>query len=143
MLARVIEILADRFKVSINDTYENIFVKSRGKVKRDRYIKVGDLVTLSKVDNEYLIENIEPRKNDYIRPPVSNIDYMFIVVAAGNPKPDFLLLDKQIITTEYNKCEPIIVVNKVDLEGSEEIAEYIETTYGSLGYKVIRTTTVN
>lgn len=143
MLARVIEILADKYKVSINDTCETIFVKSRGKVKKDRYIKVGDLVNLSKIANEYVIESIESRKNDYIRPPVSNIDYMFIVIAAGSPKPDFLLLDKQLITTEYNNCKPILVVNKTDLEGSEEIIEYVQKTYSNIGYKVIRTNTVN
>jgi len=44
MLARVLEVLSDRYKVSINDTYENVFVRSRGKVKKNGYIKVGDLV---------------------------------------------------------------------------------------------------
>ena len=143
MLARVIEILADRYKVCTCDTCENVFVKSRGKVKKDKYIKVGDLVKLSKADNEYVIESIEPRKNDYIRPSVANIDYMFIVIAAGSPKPDFLLLDKQIMTAEHNKCEPIIVVNKTDLEGSEEITEYIQNVYSNIGYKVIFTNTIN
>lgn len=143
MLARVIEILADRYKVSISETYETVFVKSRGKVKKDRYIKVGDLVNLSNIDSEYIIESIETRKNDYIRPPVSNMDYMFIVIAAGSPKPDFLLLDKQIITTEYNKCEPIIVVNKIDLEGANEIIDYVKDTYSKLGYKIICTSTLN
>lgn len=143
MLARVIEILANRYKVSINETYETVFVKSRGKVKKDRYIKVGDLVNLSNVDNEYIIESIEERTNDYIRPPVSNIDYMFIVIAAGSPKPDFLLLDKQIITTEYNKCEPIIVINKTDLDEADEIVNYVKDTYSKLGYKVICTSAIN
>jgi len=143
MLARVIEVLADRYKVSIIDTNENIFVKSRGKVKKDGYIKVGDIVKLSKQDAEHIIEKIENRKNDYIRPPVSNIDYMFVVIAAGNPKPDFLLLDKQLITTENNNCKPIIVVNKTDLEDAEKICSYVENTYGKLGYNVILTNTIN
>ena len=143
MLARVIEILADRYKVSVSNTYEIVYVKSRGKVKKDRYIKVGDLVNLSNTNNEFIIESIETRKNDYIRPPVSNMDYMFIVIAAGSPKPDFLLLDKQIITTEYNKCKPIIVVNKIDLDEADEIINYVKNTYSKLGYKVIYTSTVN
>lgn len=142
MLARVIEILADRFKVCTADTYENIFVKSRGKVKKDKSIKVGDLVRLSKVDNEFIIESIETRKNDYIRPPVANIDYMFIVIAAGRPKPDFLLLDKQIMTAEYNNCIPVIVVNKSDLEQAEEIIKYVKETYSKIGYNVIVTNTI-
>lgn len=143
MFARVIEVLADRYKVSISDTYDSIFVKSRGKNKKSGYIKVGDLVKLSNVSGEYIIEEVLERKNDYIRPPVANMDYMFIVIAAGSPKPDFLLLDKQIITTEYNKCIPIIVVNKSDLENSSKIIEYVKNTYATIGYKVIVTNTLN
>lgn len=141
MLSRIIEILADRYKVSINDTYETVFVKSRGKVKKEGNIKVGDVVNLSKINDEYIIDGIMERKNDYIRPPVCNMDYIFIVIAAGSPKPDFLLLDKQLITTEYNRCEPIIVVNKTDLENANEIIQYVLNTYSKLGYKVILTNT--
>lgn len=142
MLARVIEILGDRYKVSMVDTSQNVFVKSRGKVKKDKFIKVGDLVNVSKVNEEYVIESITTRKNDYIRPPVANIDYMFVVVAAGSPKPDFLLLDKQIITTEYNKCQPIIVVNKSDLKNADDVINYVSDVYSKAGYKVIITNTL-
>lgn len=143
MLARVIGVLSDRYKVNSLDSHDNIFVKSRGKVKRDGNIKVGDIVTLSKIGTEYIIEKTGNRKNDYIRPPVSNIDYMFIVISAGSPKPDFLLLDKQLITTEYNNCIPIIVVNKTDLDDSQHICQYVQNTYGKLGYKIIFTNTIS
>jgi len=142
MLARVLEVLSDRYKVSINDTYENVFVRSRGKVKKNGYIKVGDLVNLSNVENEYIIDNIEARKNDYIRPPVANMDYILIVIAAGSPKPDFLLLDKQIINAELKNSTPIIVVNKTDLEGANTVIDYVKNTYAKLGYKTIFTNTI-
>ncbi len=142
MLARVVEILLDKYKVNIFDEKKDIFVKSRGKVKNKGRIKVGDIVELSKVSDEYIITNICERKNDYIRPPVSNIDYIFIVIAAGNPKPDFLLLDKQLIMAKYHNSIPIIVVNKTDLKDSNEISKYVLNTYSKLGYKVILTNTV-
>lgn len=143
MLARIVEILLDTYRINIIDTNENIYVKTRGKVKRNSNIKVGDIAEISNVDGEYIITEIKERKNDYIRPPVSNIDYVFIVIAGGIPKPDYLLLDKQIITAIYNNSIPIIVINKMDLDEANDIASYVKNTYGALGYKIILTSTLN
>ena len=143
MLARVIEILLDTYKVNVIDKNENILVKTRGRVKRNSYIKVGDIVEISDAEGEWIITDIHTRKNDYVRPPVTNIDYVFIVIAGGVPKPDYLLLDKQIITGIYNNSLPIIVINKMDLEEAEVISAYVRKVYGKLGYKIILTSTMN
>lgn len=143
MQARVLDILLDRYKLNILDNNKVVLAICRGKLKKKDYIKVGDIVNIQSVDNEYVISDISKRKNDYIRPPVSNIDYMFIVIAAGSPKPDFLLLDKQLITAEYNNTNPVIVVNKTDLSEAEEICNYVINTYSKLGYTVILTNTID
>lgn len=143
MHARVLDILLDRYKLNILNSDEEVLAISRGNVKKKDYIKVGDIVKVENIENEFVITDVEKRKNDYIRPPVSNIDYMFIVIAAGSPKPDFLLLDKQIITAEYSNSVPIIVVNKTDLENADEISSYVLNTYTKLGYTVILTNTKN
>jgi len=142
MLARIVEILLDTYKVNMLNTNEDMFVKTRGKVKRNTSLKVGDIVEISNVDGEYIITNIKVRKNDYVRPPVTNIDYVFIVITGGVPKPDYLLLDKQIIMAVYNNSVPIIVVNKMDLENADEIADYVKNVYEPLGYKIILTSTI-
>lgn len=141
MLARISEILLDTYKVKLFDTSDEMFVKTRGKVKKKDSIKVGDIVEISNVSGEHVITEIKKRKNDYIRPPVTNIDYMFIVIAGGIPKPDYLLLDKQIITAVCNKSVPVIVINKMDLEEADEISRYVRKVYEPLGYKVILTNT--
>ncbi len=143
MHARVLDILLDRYKLNILNSDEEVLAISRGNVKKKDYIKVGDIVKVENIENEFVITDVEKRKNDYIRPPVSNIDYMFIVIAVGSPKPDFLLLDKQIITAEYSNSVPIIVVNKTDLENADEISSYVLNTYTKLGYTVILTNTKN
>lgn len=143
MHARVLDILLDRYKLNILNSDEEVLAISRGNVKKKDYIKVGDIVKVENIENEFVITDVEKRKNDYIRPPVSNIDYMFIVIAGGSPKPDFLLLDKQIITAEYSNSVPIIVVNKTDLENADEISSYVLNTYTKLGYTVILTNTKN
>ena len=38
---------------------------------------------------------ILPRKNSLIRPAVANVDQAFVIFAMENPKPNFMLLDRQ------------------------------------------------
>ena len=54
------------------------------------------------------------------------------------PKPDLLLLDKQLAFAEFLKIEPIIIINKIDLE-KEETVDNVKDIYTSIGYKVIVT----
>ena len=97
---------------------------------------VGDIVEIA----NGVIEKIYPRKNEFERPPIANIDQLIIVLATTNPKPDLMLLDKQIIMAEKNDVEPIICINKIDL--NEDYTSIIET-YENIGYQVITTAAKN
>ena len=97
---------------------------------------VGDVVEIQR----NVIEKIYPRKNEFVRPPIANIDQLIIVLATTNPKPDLMLLDKQIIMAEKNNVEPIVCINKVDLD--VDITSIIET-YQNIGYQVITTAAKN
>ena len=60
----------------------------------------GDRVTISaEEDGTGAIESIEPRKNDLIRPPVANIDQLFIVVSMRDPSPSTLIIDCLLYTS--------------------------------------------
>lgn len=97
---------------------------------------VGDYVEV----NDNVIEKIYPRKNEFIRPPIANIDQLIIVLATANPKPDLMLLDKELIMAEKNNVEPIICINKIDL--NSDYTDIIET-YENIGYQVITTDAKN
>lgn len=85
--------------------------------KRKMSPYVGDRVRISvEEDGTGAIEAIEPRKNDLIRPPVANIDQLFIIAAAKDPAPSTLIIDKTIAAAENKGIEPILVVSKTDLE---------------------------
>lgn len=77
---------------------------------------VGDMVQIEKVsDSEGVINGILPRKNAVKRPPVANIDKLFIVSSYTNPPPNCLLIDKMTVAARFNNIEPIIVFNKCDM----------------------------
>lgn len=123
------------------ETTEKIYVAyARGKFKnRDIKPLVGDRVEIEVTDeekNEAIIEEILPRNNEIKRPKIANIDQIIFIISTKNPKPDLLMLDKQLAYAEKIHVEPVIVVNKCDLK---EIYKSIKELYSKVGYKVIVT----
>jgi len=122
-------------------TQEKIYeAYARGKFKNEEITPVvGDRVEVEITDEEKglaVIEKIEERKNYIKRPRMSNIDQIIFIISTKNPKPDLLMLDKQLVYVEKLKIEPIIIINKIDLEQNYQ---RIEDIYSNIGYKVIIT----
>jgi len=120
---------ADIFTVEC-ETGEVLDVKARKNLKKDG-VFVGDKVLL---DGENTISQIEKRKNLLIRPPVANIDKMFIVVAPI-PKADLYLLDKLLIFCKLNDIEPVVCVNKNDIDN--DYCENIKKIYKNIAKTLV------
>lgn len=61
-----------------------------------------------------LITEIFPRKNIFIRPPVSNVDILVVVTAVRDPKPVLSVTDRLLIAAEQGDIEAILCINKMD-----------------------------
>ena len=101
----------------------------------------GDNVVLSstrdeKTDNvdEYVIDEICERKNALIRPPLANLDYLFVTLSASKPTPVLSTIDKLISIAEFNEIEPIIVITKCELDA--EYATKLKEIYQKSGFTV-------
>lgn len=117
------------------ETDEGVFeCKAKGKFRSKKISPLaGDRVTVTIVnDKDNTIDDIKPRKNCLVRPPVANIDKLIIVVSSVKPKPNTLVIDKMTVLAEKNNIEPVIVVTKTDLHYDEELIK----TYRSAGYRV-------
>lgn len=90
--------------------------RARGRFRSEgRVPMVGDRVEFETQREGYAaLTNILPRRNALIRPPVANIDRLFIVLSASAPQPDWLLADRLIVQAKLLDVEPIIVLNKCD-----------------------------
>lgn len=113
---------------------------ARGKLKNEEITPVvGDNVEIQITDEEKktaIIEKIQLRKNYIKRPKMANIDQIIFIISTKNPKPDLLMLDKQLAYVEKLRIEPIIVINKIDLD---ETYRPIQELYSEIGYKTIVT----
>lgn len=115
---------------------------ARGKFKKEKISPlVGDYVEIDITDEEKkegVIELIYERENELKRPKMANLTQLILVVSMKMPKPDLLLLDKQLAFASYLGLKVAIFLNKIDLEEKEEINN-IEQIYKNIGYEVIQT----
>ena len=140
----IIENKANLYKIKINN--QEYIATARGKLKNDSLTPVvGDIVKFTILDENKqtaVIEEIKERKTYIKRPKLANITQIIFVVSSKHPKPDLLLLDKQLVFAQYSHIKPIIVLNKIDLDDKQEFLS-IAKVYEKIGYKVIKTDAKN
>ena len=140
MQGLIVENISNMYKVKAEDKiYEST---ARGKFKKeDITLVVGDMVELEIIDEtnrKAVIKEIKNRTVYIKRPKLANITQIIFVISSKDPKPDLLMLDKQLAFSEFLGINAIIVLNKIDLDDEKQF-EKIEKIYKKIGYKVIET----
>lgn len=142
MVGKIIKQISNDYTVLIDN--ELLVCKSRGKFRKLGITPlVGDNVKVD-VENKYILEILE-RKNELVRPSISNIDQAVIVTSVKIPDFSTNLLDKLINIIEFNNIKPIICITKMDLltnEEHQEINNYIGY-YKKIGYEVYLNTEID
>lgn len=128
------------------DEGKTIQCRGRG-VFRKRNVTplVGDTVVYQ-YENEqegYILE-VKDRKNELVRPPISNVDQAILVFSATEPAFSTVLLDRFLAIIEENDIDAIIVITKVDLlsEQDKEKIDQFKLDYEKIGYPVIMASSV-
>lgn len=139
MQGRIIKNISNDYTVKTES--KTYVCKCRGKFRNMKITPlVGDVVEFDE-KNQYILQ-IHERKNELVRPPVSNIDQAFIMVSVKHPNFESNLLDKLLCIIEFNNIKPIICFTKLDLlndEETKEIEKYIQY-YQKIGYTVFKNT---
>ena len=83
---------------------------------------VGDRVDID-VDEfgKGTIQKILPRQNEFIRPPVANVDIMVIVASAAIPVTEPFLIDRMAAVAASAGVTPVICINKSDLDSADKL----------------------
>jgi ribosome biogenesis GTPase len=121
-------------------------VNARIKGKRLRPV-CGDRVVAEPIteESDWLITEIEARDNALSRPNMrgqtevlaANIE-LLLVVAAGEPKPDWFIVDRYLCAAEDMGIPSAVVYNKIDLEGSNSNLEAVLQDYHRADYQTVR-----
>ena len=110
--------------------------RGRGKFRHQKVTPlVGDRVEFTQLEGESgILDAILPRKNEFQRPAVANIDQLVVVASGAIPVTDPFLIDRVVSIAEGRDCESVIVLNKCDLDG----ADILYDTYTKAGFLTLR-----
>lgn len=120
----------------IDDNGRQVTCRARGKFRHKKVSPlVGDRVRYSLLeDGSGSVDEILPRKNEFHRPAVANIDALVIVASGAIPKTDPFLIDRVVSIAEGKGCESIICFNKCDLDRADNLFEI----YRQAGFHVLQ-----
>ena len=110
--------------------------RGRGRFRHQKVSPlVGDRVTFTPLEGESgILDAVLPRKNEFQRPAVANIDQLVVVASGAIPVTDPFLIDRVVSIAQGRGCESVIVLNKCDLDGADSLYD----TYTRAGFTTLR-----
>ncbi len=147
----VIKSTGSRYRVLDDDgIIHECFLRGRFRVSGVRTtnpVAVGDRVTIDVTEG--VITALSPRRNYIIRKAsnlsresqiiAANIDQAFLVITVKMPETPVEFIDRFLATAEAYRIPAVILINKTDLYGEEEMemSNLIRRVYEKIGYRVL------
>lgn len=127
MIGKIIYSDGNEFKILSNNKI--VIAKPLGVFRHENTkFLVGDNVEIelgtSTIGNS--ITKLLPRKNEFIRPNIANVDNVLIVTSVDQPKFNSFYLDKLITIFNSFAIKPILVFTKTDLKIDDFVKADIE-----------------
>ena len=129
---RIIRSLSGFYEVQ---TAEGVITcRARGNIRRTGQTPLtGDQVEISVEKGKGMVEKILPRRNQFVRPAVSNVDALVVFAANVNPVTEPFLIDRVAAIAGDQEVEVILCINKCDLDPAEDLVRI----YRHAGFQVI------
>ena len=117
---RIIRSLSGFYEVRTADG--TVTCRARGSLRRLQVTPLtGDLVEITLEKGKGMVEKVLPRKNQFVRPAVANVDALVIFAANTNPVTEPFLIDRVAAIAGDQEVEVILCVNKCDLDPAEDL----------------------
>lgn len=111
------------YYVKWNNIVYECSLRGKNRLKKVRFLP-GDFVKFEPLsDLQGVIDEVLPRRNELIRPPIANVDQVVIVSSLVNP--DLWLIDRLTILALWNNVQPIICFNKRDQVEDEVVSHFL------------------
>lgn len=120
----------------VDDGKSIVTCRGRGKLRHEKVTPlVGDRVRFALTENgSGALDEVLPRRNEFYRPAVANIDQLIIIASQANPVTDPFLIDRVASIAASRRCQCVICINKWDLVPGEDLARI----YEAAGFPTIR-----
>ena len=129
---RIIRSLSGFYEVQTQDGM--VTCRARGSLRRTGETPLtGDMVEISVEKGKGMVEKILPRRNQFVRPAVANVDALVVFAANVNPVTEPFLIDRVAAIAGDQEVEVILCVNKCDLDPAVDLVRI----YRHAGFQVI------
>ena len=129
---RIIRSLSGFYEVQTADGM--VTCRARGSLRRTGETPLtGDMVDISVEKGKGMVEKILPRRNQFVRPAVANVDALVVFAANVNPVTEPFLIDRVAAIAGDQEVEVILCINKCDLDPAEDLVRI----YRNAGFQVI------
>lgn len=110
--------------------------RARGKFRKDGMSPlVGDIVDYTILsESQGVVDVIHPRRNEFSRPAVANIDQLVVVASNAIPQTVPFLIDRICAIAALKNCDVLVCINKCDLDPAQELYDI----YASSDIAVLR-----
>lgn len=138
------------------DDGRTVAASLRGRIKKEirtgSRVVIGDRVTVSWTGDACTIDSVEDRVTELVRrgrgrraPKIlaANLDRVFTIVALRAPAATVELIDRMLVLVESSGMHPILILNKLDLEGAPAASASLTELYESVGYRVLSSSAVS
>lgn len=124
---RIVKALSGFYYVDVGGG-ETVACRARGKFRHQKITPlVGDLVRITRTEaGAGMIDAIEPRRNEFTRPAVANVDQLVIIASGAIPVTDPFLIDRMTVIAQARQCRSVICFNKCDLDRADELVQVYE-----------------
>lgn len=113
--------------------------KARGRFRKEGISPlVGDWVEVSVEQGKGMVEEIQPRRNCFVRPAVANLDMLVLLASEAIPVTEPFLIDRITAIAGDQNVPVVICINKSDLESGKGLSDI----YRKAGYEVVVTSAV-
>ena len=110
--------------------------RARGSLRRTNESPLtGDMVEITIERGKGMVERILPRRNQFVRPAVANVDALVVFAANVNPVTEPFLIDRVAAIAGDQEVPVYLCVNKCDLDPAVDLVRI----YTHAGFTVITT----
>ena len=103
---------------------------------------VGDMASVEVTEQDNgVLTGVLPRKNFLIRPSVANVDRVILVVAAADPAPNLMVIDRLIAIAQHKEIDTALVITKQDIDPNK--AQELQRLYRRAGHEVVCVNTLS
>lgn len=131
---RIVRSLSGFYEVKTPEA--TVTCRARGSLRRTHEVPLtGDMVEITVEKGKGMVEKILPRRNQFVRPAVANVDALVVFAANTNPVTEPFLIDRVAAIAGDQEVDVILCVNKCDLDPAEDLIRI----YTHAGFQVIPT----